>query len=418
MKPASRAKRILYLCGGRSFCSSSPSRKLAEVVACWRRVGHDVKHVCGGDVSRDGCGTGSGVSYGSQETYTRWYRRTPCMAPLVVSVSERRDIRHDRLMLERLRVVGREWQPDVVWERSCRLHCAGLTLARQIGVPYVLEWKDHLVDHRFSLFRGKALRMEARKNREADYIVVESGVLRDELRREGVDAGRIIVAHNAVSLQEFSRDQAGRKRVRMELGVDDDTVLVGYLGSYAFYHDAVRLVLAADIIRKRRGGPRIRVLMVGAGKEYLACRRLAEDLGLLDGLLMMRPGVSQDKVPGILAALDIAILPGSTDIICPVKVQEYMACELASVVPDYVCNREVIRDGETGALFKPKDEAALAGKIVLLSGNRTLREAMGRRARQEVVQRFSWEATWGTALEAVLEHERAKSAALVETITE
>ena len=409
--------RILYLCGGRGFCGHRLNRKLFEVARCWRDAGHEVMHLCGGDIVSSDTAAGE-EDYGSQKVYTRWYRTLPGMQPLITSMSECRDIRHDRMILEHLTAVSRDWRPDIVWERSCRLHSAGLTFARRIGVPYVLEWKDHLVDYRFSLFRGKALRMEARKNHETDYAVVESVVLRDELEREGVDTGRIIVAHNAVQADEFMRDRRKRAQVRKDLDLSDETVLVGYLGSYAFYHDTARLVLAADTIRKSDLGRKIKILMVGAGKEYPASRKIAEDLGLLDNILVMKPGVPKDKVPGILSALDIAVLPGSTDIICPIKIQEYMACELPSVVPDYACNREVLRDGETGALFKPRDETALAEKIILLAGNPKLRVEMGRRAREEVIRRFSWEATWGAALETVLERERAKSLGRAEKFAE
>jgi glycosyltransferase involved in cell wall biosynthesis len=71
----------------------------------------------------------------------------------------------------------------------------------------------------------------------------------------------------------------------------------------------------------------------------------------------------------------------------------------------------VLRDGETGMLFKPKDESALAKKIAILAADQKLREAIGRRAREEVIRRLSWEATWGAALETVLEREREKAAA-------
>ncbi|MFC1636036.1 glycosyltransferase family 4 protein [Planctomycetota bacterium] len=406
MKFTNNIERILYLCGGRNFCSRKPSRKLAEVANCWRRAGHEVKHVCGGDLACDPVYAGGRGTYVSQEAYTRWCRRFPSITPpLVTSMSEWRDIRHDRRMLEHLHNVAREWRPTVVWERSCRLHCAGLEIAKLLHVPYVLEWKDHLIDYRFSILRGRALRLEVRKNRDADYIVVESEVLRDKLANKGVNTQKIIVAHNAVNPEEFCRDEEKRKRVRQEFGTDDDTVLVGYLGSYAFYHDAARLVLAAKMIRRRNTAPTIKILMVGVGKEYPRSRRIAEKLGLLDDILIMKPGVPKDEVPSILAALDIAVLPDSTDIICPIKVQEYMACELPSVVPDYTCNREVLREGETGVFFKPKDEAALAEQIVLLAINQKLRERIGRCAREDVIHRFSWEVTWGAALQMVLDRQ-------------
>ncbi len=322
--------------------------------------------------------------------------------PFVTSVSEFRDIRHDKLMRSQLQDECKNWIPDVVWERSSRLHCAGESIARRYNVPYVLEWKDHLVDYRFSLFRSYALRLEARKCRIADYIVVESEVLRATLERDGIDPGKILVAHNAVRTDEFSRSSDWREKFRNRLSVDADTVLVGYLGSYAFYHDTQRLVLAANLVRKKEGQKKIRILMMGAGKEYSDCRRLAEELGLLDDMLILEPGVPKQEVPEVLAALDIAVLPGSTDIICPIKVQEYMAAELPVVIPDYACNREVVEGGRTGSLFAPGDEEALAGEICALAENAEIRRKFGTAARREMQRRFTWEETWGSALQRIL----------------
>ena len=395
-------KKVLYIAGGRDVLAKDPGRKIHSILECWRGMGHEVRASFGGDFAGGVGSTTGGGGYGNSQYYQEWYRRIGALAPFIHSCSERRDIQHHKIMRESLKKLCAEFQPDLIWERSCRLHCPGLETAKYLSVPYVLEWKDHLVDYRFSLFRGKALRMEAWKNRAADYIVVESDVLRDELGREGADTRKIIVAHNAVHAGQFSRDDEKRVRVREELGLDGETVLVGYLGSYAFYHDAIRLVLAADIIRKRDSSRKIKFLMVGAGKEYPDSRKLAEDLGLLEDILIMKPGVPKEEVPGILAALDIAVLPGSTDIICPIKIQEYMACELPSVVPDYACNREIIRHGETGMFFKPHDEQDLAKQICLLAEDTGMRQRIGQEARREVTQRFSWENTWGAALEKIL----------------
>jgi glycosyltransferase involved in cell wall biosynthesis len=205
-----------------------------------------------------------------------------------------------------------------------------------------------------------------------------------------------------VQADQFARDELKCISVRKDLGVDNETILVGYLGSYAFYHDTARLVLAAEIIRESDVAEKVKILMVGAGKEYADSRKLADGLGLLDDMLIMKPGVAKDEVPGILAALDIAILPGSTDIICPIKIQEYMACELPSIVPDYTCNREVLDNGRTGVLFSPRDEQDLAAKICALAVDSQARLHIGQEARKEVQRRFTWENTWGAALEKIL----------------
>lgn len=395
-------RKILYLCGGRSFFSFNPSRKLAEVVKCWRQL-HDVLHVCGGDICPQTEEASHGNSYGAQQHHDRWYRRLRGLTPFVTSVSEWRDIKHDERLVQYLREACAEKRPDIVWERSCRLHAAGLTIARELGVPYVLEWKDNIASYRFSLYKHRARKLERFKNCEADYIVVESGVLKDALAQEGVERGKIFVAHNAVDATQFSRNETERARVRAELAIGNDVVLAGYLGSYAFYHDAPRLVLASRLIAEQRLARQVKVLMVGAGKEYPESRALAEELGVLDETLLMLPGVPKDRVPGILSALDIAVLPGSTDIICPIKVQEYMASLLPTVAPDYACNREVLQDGVTGELFAPKDAKALANKILHLANDDALRLQMGDQARQDAAKRFSWQNTWGAALARVLE---------------
>jgi len=398
----SNTKKVLYVCGGRSFSGAQVPRKLAEVAKTWEGQGYEVMHVCGGDI--EGGKNGAEIQVrGSCRPRRRVRENSIIPAFFKHSISEWRDIQHDAEVVKHLKKAIDEFKPDIVWERSCRLHNAGLIIARQLNVPYVLEWKDHLVDYNFSFFRRRALVMEEKKNREADHVVVESVVLREQLALEGVEEKKILVAHNAVDSNEFERDEKKGGALRAELGIDAQTVLVGYLGSYAFYHDSVRLVLAADCLRREHPDKSIRFLMVGSGLEFEETRAHAESLGLLDDTVIMLPRVDKEEVPDILSALDIAVLPGSTDIICPIKIQEYMASSLPAVVPDYLCNREVIEDGVTGSLFNPHDEASLARVIVKLAVDGRKRRAIGDRARLEAVNKFSWQATWGRALNEILE---------------
>ena len=362
-------------------------------------MGHEVLHVCGGDILGDSSGE-TVKEYGASFFHRKWYRRIGILDPLIRTVSERRDIDHDAAMTKHLEDVCDSFKPDLIWERSCRLHCAGLITARRISVPYILEWKDNIASYWLSMYRNRARRMERRKNEEADFVVTESEVLRSDLIKEGIDGAKIIVAQNAVDAKKFCRNAELRESTRRDLGITDSTVLVGYLGSYAWYHDTERLVKAMDVLCSR-GFANVRCLMVGAGKEYDKTHRLAKKLGLLNSTIIMKPGVPSAEVPGILAALDIAVLPGSTDIICPIKIQEYMASELATIAPDYSCNREVIDDGRTGILFAPQDERALAEKILILVQNAKMRLDMGREARKKVVRSYTWENTWGAALEVI-----------------
>ncbi len=370
------------------------------MVKCWRGLGYEVEHIGGGDLDKT-VNTAEDDIKAKVVFHQKWYRRLAFMSPFVQSYSEHRDICRNRLMFDKLLSLVNQNRPDVIWERSSRLSDAGLRVASETGIPFVLEWKDHIIPYSVSLYHRKAVDVESRKNSLADYIVVESEKLKEDLSREGVEKDKILVAHNAINPEEFKADRDEGQRYRQELGIKEGQVLIGYLGSYAFYHDTARLVLAAEILRSR-GEVSIKILMVGAGKEYAHTLQLAEERNLSGSMIIMKPWVAKEDVPKVLSALDIAVLPGCTDIICPIKVQEYMALELATVVPDYSCNREVITEGQTGMLFGPKDEESLAEKLSILAGDSGLRAAMGKQARQEVLQRFTWEKTWGKALQVVM----------------
>jgi glycosyltransferase involved in cell wall biosynthesis len=392
MTPVSR---VLYVCGGRSFFSQAPFRKLEEIISCWNRLGFESMLACGGDLKP----RGRNAEYGAAAFHGQWYRRLRIFDPVIHSISERRDIAHDRLMESHLERLAGQFKPDVVWERSSRLHCAGLTVARRRKIPYVLEWKDNIAQYGRSWYGERARGLEKHKNGEADFIVVESDALRAQLNRQGVGADKILVAHNAADPEQFRPSPELRTKARAALGIKDDEVLIGYVGSYAWYHDTPTLVTAMEILKA--SGIRARCLMVGSGKRYDETRQLARKKGLLDTAIIMKPGVAKTDVPATQSAMDIAVLPGGTSIICPIKIQEYMASGLATVAPDYDCNREVIEDGQTGVLFSPGDSADLSAKLGQLAKNAALRETLGRGARRRVENRFTWERTWGAALQAV-----------------
>ena len=125
-------------------------------------------------------------------------------------------------------------------------------------------------------------------------------------------------------------------------------------------------------------------------------------LQVFDNILTMKEAVPKEEVPKILSAIDISILPGSTDIISPIKVLEYMASETAVIVPDYLCNREIITHDIDGLLFEPKNEIDLADKIESLILQPERLKPLGKMAKKTVLRKFSWESTWGRALDEII----------------
>lgn len=388
-------KNIIYIVSPRSACSHSPGRKISSIIDFWRKL-CDVETFFGGDITKR---IDQGASsYGNVATHNQSFRRSSFLSPFVHSYSELKDILHNlkSYFFIKSKYSGRE--VDLIWERSSRFHCAGLMYAGHREVPYILEWKDNLVNYRFSLLKPLALWLEAYKCKNANAIVVESEVLRGQLANQGVEKSKIIVAHNACDADQFCRDLDKGQAWRDENGIDSDTILISYLGSYAFYHNPMLLVEAVSKLVGAHPELNFKCVMVGNGMHYQECRTLAAKNDSLTSVLTFIQPVPADMVPNILSATDIAVLPGSTDIIAPIKILEYMASGAATVVPDYACNRELISDTKSGLLFTPDDSFDLKFKLKGLIEDAVYRESLGKAGVETVAARFSWSETWGAAL--------------------
>ena len=387
---------LLYLISGRNTYSDQLSRKFFEMNKCFSQI-IKTRILSGGDFQRK-----DRTSYHhltQAEYHAKWYRNNKVFRSLAESYGEFRSIRHNIQSYRYLKKKGDDYR--LIWERSTGLHCAGIVYAIKKGIPSVLEWKDHLIKDYWSLFRPLVRYTEKWKNRNADFIVVESNVLKNQLEAKGVDPQKIYVAYNAVNPDEFKRSPDSRSVVRSKYGFSDNDLVVGYVGSYAFYHDSIRMIKAACVLKKK-GIDDIKWLLVGDGKEKEACYELAVSEGFLNQTIFMVDSVPKEDVPHLLSSIDIAILPGSTDIICPIKVMEYMAMGAVVLVPDYPCNREIIDGRTNGLLFHPFDENSIADQLLHLSADKSRIEKMGSNAREYVCENLTWDRTYGYVLKQIL----------------
>ena len=369
-------------------------------MACFRGLGHEVDLICGGDLA-SGLSTSAAVGRRSDASLRG---RVSGSIPdcLVHSLSEFRDLTHDRRLYALLKRRIARHRPDLIWERSSRLHWAGLRMAGESGIPSVIEYMDSLTRYRWSLFKQRAIRLEEKKIRLTDRILVTSSVLARRLAAEyGVSQEKFLVAINAVDADEFHQP-AERTRMRDRYGLGPEDFVVGYTGSFAWYHGMDLLRPTAEKLVSQRLPRKVVFCLVGDGPG-LAPLETAVSTPLLKDHFLFPGRVDSRRVPAYLSMFDAAVLPDCLDIICPIKVQEYMAAALPVVVPNYEANREVVTDGDTGLLFTPKNHADLAGCLLkLIENHPALGRSIGDRAHSLVRTRLNWEATWGKALDASL----------------
>jgi glycosyltransferase involved in cell wall biosynthesis len=207
-----------------------------------------------------------------------------------------------------------------------------------------------------------------------------------ELAREERDApaARLHVVDNGIDLSRFGPDPEGRRAVRGELGVGDDVLVVGTVGRIVDAKDHAFLVraLAPHV------GERLHLVIVGDGERRPALAEQIAALGARAQAVHLL-GLRRD-VPRLLAGFDVFVLSSAWEGL-PLVLPEAMAQALPVVATSVGGVPGVVRPGETGFLVAHGDEVALAERVLELGADPECRRAMGARAREIALARYSAE---------------------------
>jgi len=196
---------------------------------------------------------------------------------------------------------------------------------------------------------------------------------------------------NAVDLSRFAASAAAADApVVAELGLTPGRTL-GFLGSFFRFEGlevlvrAARHLLAVD--------DRYRVLMVGDGVEAQRLRELADAEGVSHAV-KFTGRVPQDEVGRYYEAVDLFVYPRVsmriTELVTPLKPLEAMASGRNVLASDVGGHRELIRDGETGLLFRAGEPEDLARQAMRLLDDAGLATRLRRQASDYVRAERDW----------------------------
>jgi glycosyltransferase involved in cell wall biosynthesis len=321
----------------------------------------------------------------------------PARRPAVADDIWRLGFNKEALMSLRALLAGRV--PAFIYHRANAYSYAGAMVAHDLGVPLVLEyngsdaWISRNWGHQPIRREGMVLRIEELNLGSASLIVVVSQALASELVARGVPAGRVLAVPNGVDPERFHPGVDG-SAVRARHGIAPDETVVGFVGSFGAWHGAEVLAQAfAQVVA--RGEPEVRLMMVGDGSRLPAVRSIVEKAALGDRVILTGL-VPQSEGPAHMAACDILVAPhvanadGSAFFGSPTKLFEYLAMGKAVIASALDQLGEVVVDGSNGVLVAPGDEAALARAIVNLVQGPELRARLGRQARRDAVEHYTW----------------------------
>lgn len=244
---------------------------------------------------------------------------------------------------------------------------AAAMLAREFGVPLSITARGS--DITFIPRHAVPRRMIRWAAERADVVVTVCQALKDGLMDMGVPADRVTPLRNGVDLSLF-RPPADRRALRASLDLpppDAAPVLacVGNLVELKRYHLAIEALAHLP--------PGTRLMIVGAGPEEAALRRLAESRGVTDRVRFLGR-VPHERLHEIYGAADALILASSREG-WPNVLLEAMACGTPVVASRIWGTPEVVAAPEAGRLFDTPSGAGVADAVTALLDSPPPREA-------------------------------------------
>lgn len=325
----------------------------------------------------------------------RFYR-TPGAAGNLPLVREWAEV---SALARRIVEVASEWRPDILHAHSPALcGLAAVKAGRKLGIPVVYEirafWEDAAVGN--GTGREGSLKYRVTRAMENDVVGAAARVvticegLRQDLVGRGLAPEKLSIMPNGVDLDLFGAPLPRDLGLAQELGLGDGPV-IGFLGSFYPYEGLDDLVDAMPAIAGAVPGATL--LLVGGGPAEADLRARAAASPAAPAIRFVGR-VPHHEVDRYYSLVDVVCYPRKamrlTELVTPLKPLEAMAQGKLVAASDVGGHRELVTDGETGALFPPDDPAGLAAALVSLLAGRDGWEERRATARAFVRDRHDW----------------------------
>ena len=215
-----------------------------------------------------------------------------------------------------------------------------------------------------------------------DAVITTGEEIRQRMINDnGFDASKIFSIPTGVDLERFNP-----ARVTSALQINGFSVgMIGVLRSWKGH----RFFLEA-IPEISQQIPNATFFIVGGGSQraYENIKNIIFQLSLENKVFMLG---HRENIPEILTSLDIIVQPSYASEGVPQSILQAMAMGKPVVASDVGAIKEVVFDGKTGFLVKPKNPKLIAESVVALYKNPEMLKEFGKEGRRLIEENYSME---------------------------
>jgi glycosyltransferase involved in cell wall biosynthesis len=203
--------------------------------------------------------------------------------------------------------------------------------------------------------------------------------------KAGIPEEKIRVISTGIDSSKFVSKDAKKNcnEIRKELKIKADTTIILFAGLLIPRKGVDKLIRMADKLRKENAV----FLLAGDGPKRKEYEQMVKDLKLDDKIIFL--GWRKDMAR-LYQASDVFILPAEGEGL-PGVVMEAMAYSVPCVASNIPCIPDLIENGKSGFLCDKDDVDDFADKLRILIKNKKLASQMGKKAREDIMKRFSWD---------------------------
>lgn len=326
--------------------------------------------------------TDSFFDYAAQLGYSRRafreirnFHRNEAMAATISTICERRSV-------------------DLIYERYSLFGVAGLTIARDLNLPFVLEVNAPLVreasEFRQLLLPDLARGVEKFLFSGADHVIAVSEQVADYVHSVATDTPVTVVPNGVSTEAHKSPDDVTLWKEKFASGTDAE-LIIGFVGSIRPWHGVHMLIDAlAELVNR---GMKVSLVLVGDNQMMLeTLTQQCERLGIAERVIFTGP-LPFETIPSVMAAIDILVAPYpemDEFYFSPLKVFEYMAAGKPIVASRIGQITDILTHEKNGLLVAPGKSVEIANAIARLNDDKELRHRLANNAREDAVASHTW----------------------------